>query len=415
MKVRYLIMAGLSLVSLSAWATEVGHVMFTSGEAYIQHADGQRIVAEVGQIVQDGDRIVTDVDGYVHLKMIDNAFYSLRPASRLLIETYRYDPENAQNNQVKTVLETGKVRAITGEAGERNKAGYRLNTPVAAIGVRGTDYIVNHENERTRVAVSSGAVVVSPFNDQCLRQALGACSGDAAVLLTANLQGNYVEVQRDQPMPQMKHTGWAIQAQLSNGVLDKNGDSGAAASSTGELKTLSNGAQFDKQAENKDPNAFTWGRWQDKTVTALLQDDQWKSVGSNVGFLLLQQVDTQAHQMPTHLDKASFNLNQSVAAFRTGDGQWQDAQVNQGRLSMNFREGTFNTQLNGSYAQGDWQLQAAGAVTPAGQLISNPQKTDAATWVNGAINASASQAAYEFEKRMEQGSLVGITHWRAKP
>lgn len=407
----YLFMIVATLLSLPLWA-EVGHVMFVSGKVHVQMTDGQLVAIAPGQGVDVGQRIITEEAGYVHLKMIDNAFYSLRPHSRLLIETYRYRPEQPEFNQVKTLLEAGSVRAITGEAGERNKSGYRLNTPVAAIGVRGTDYIVHHEQDLTRVAVSSGAVVVSPFNDQCSRISYGACSGIGAMMLSANVNGDYIEVKRDQALPEKKQQGWAIQAQLPT----NNGSNIADTSVSQESRSLAN-ASHDKLATPVVYNdkAFHWGRWQDPLTTAKLYDEQWSLMGSNVGYLLLQTAESRPNGFTGTSSHVQFNLTEAVAGFRTSSGEWQNAQVNRGGLSVDFKEGAFTTHLAGQYAGGGWQLQAQGAVTPMGAIISNPYKSDAATWVTGGVNGAATQAAYEFDKRLADGAIVGVSYWRVKP
>lgn len=406
----YLLMIVATLLSLPLWA-EVGQVMFVSGNAYVKTADNQLVAIAPGHPIEEGQRIVTEEAGYVHLKMVDNAFYSLRPHSRLLIETYRYYPEQPELNQVKTVLEAGNVRAITGEAGERNKSGYRLNTPVAAIGVRGTDYIVHHEQDLTRVAVSSGAVVVSPFNDQCSRVSFGACSGNSAVLLSANVNGDYIEVKRDQAVPEKKQQGWAIQAHRSNNDAAIIADT----SINPESRSLANAAS-DKLATPMvyADNVFYWGRWQDPAATAKLYQEQWNLMGSNVGYLLLQTADSRPNGF-NNINNVQFNLTDSVAGFRSNAGEWQAAQVSRGNLSVDFKEGAFTTHLAGQYAGGAWQLQAQGAVTPTGAMVSNPYKSDAATWVTGGVNAAATQAAYEFDKRMPDGAIVGVSYWRAKP
>ena len=63
------------------------------------------------------------------------------PNSTLLIEQYDYDPSMPEGSAVKLNLEEGVARAISGDAAKGAKEISRL-TPVAAIGVRGTDFAV---------------------------------------------------------------------------------------------------------------------------------------------------------------------------------------------------------------------------------------------------------------------------------
>ncbi|NDE53216.1 MAG: hypothetical protein EB069_01285, partial [Actinobacteria bacterium] len=95
-----------------------------------------------GAQVFEGDQIHTQDGAHLHLRFVDGAMVSVRPNSRLQIEQYRWDPQNAGRNQVKFRLDEGVARSITGQAGETSKDRFRLNTPVAAVGVRGTDFVV---------------------------------------------------------------------------------------------------------------------------------------------------------------------------------------------------------------------------------------------------------------------------------
>jgi hypothetical protein len=391
--------------------------MFVSGDVKVQQADGSVHDVTVDQDIQAGQQFMTGNGGYLHLRMVDDAYYSVRPNSSFRIESYQYDASQPSYNQVRTQLEAGSVRAITGKAGEENKQGYRLNTPVAAIGVRGTDYIVYHADDTTRVAVSAGAVVVSPFNDTCTRVSVGACTGSSAFLLAANTTGDYVEVRRNQPLPERKQQGWSPQAANAVAPNTAKNASDNNSQTTMDNRTLVSNVLGDK-LESKavtETSVFRWGRWQDPALVSLINQGGWQVKGGNVGYFLMQQADSELKGFP-NLSQASFALTNSAAGFRTNDGQWQTATVQTGQLGLNFVQGTFNTHLTG--VRGDdqtaWQLQAQGAVSPAGVLTANPFKSDANTWVNGGVNNTVSQAAYAFDKRYEDGALVGVTEWRVK-
>lgn len=403
-----------AVYSVPAQAQGVGQVMFVSGQVSQQLPDGSQQPVTVGQDIQPGTRYITADGGYLHLRMSDDAYYSLRPNSRFVIEEYSWQPDQPSHNRIRTQLEQGSVRAITGRAGEANKQGYRLNTPVAAIGIRGTDYITHHTQDATRVAVSSGAVVISPFNDSCTATGVGACAGDTALLLAANTTGDYVEVRRNQRMPERKQDGWAPQASTTGTAPDTASAAPASAGTTADNRVTAQTAASPVPtlpAKPQEPSAFQWGRWSSPETTALLADPAWRLQAGNVGYLLLQQADTQATGYPQQT-QATFALSASQAGFRQHDGNWQPASVSGGSLGINFVQGTFQTQLAGTRAEQPWQLNAAGAIQPNGALVANPARTDANTLVNGAITASASQAAYAFDKRYPDGALVGITHWR---
>ncbi|WP_440998036.1 FecR domain-containing protein [Arhodomonas sp. SL1] len=199
--VRWLIIAlalhWLTLAPASAMAGgAAGEVVFAIGEVTVSQGERERS-PERGDPIRVGDRIVTGSGGNVHIRFRDGAFLSLKPESAVRVEVYDYDPEHPEDSRVRLVHEQGVTRNTTGDAGERNRGGYRLNTPVAAIGVRGTDFATYANDERTRVSVHEGGVAVSPFNEDCLREGFGACAGDGVRELFAGDQEDaLLEVKR---------------------------------------------------------------------------------------------------------------------------------------------------------------------------------------------------------------------------
>ena len=173
---------------LCAWANEVaGTVSFVIGEASTL-TNGQKQAISRGDAIKAGQTIATGVNGHVHIKLIDGAFVSIRPSSRFVIEEYKFDAEQPKNSRIKFNLEQGTARSITGKAGEASKESYRLNTPLAAIGIRGTDFVVHTEQSVTRVVVQSGAIVMSPLSQECLSSAFGPCNTATARVLTAAMR-----------------------------------------------------------------------------------------------------------------------------------------------------------------------------------------------------------------------------------
>ena len=172
-------------------ARPVGEVLFAVGDAQLSGPGGSQgqhaSVLQRGKTVAVGDVIETGAGAHVHIRFIDGALVSVRPNSRLSIEQYQFDAEQAQRSQVKFQLLEGTARSITGKAGESARDRFRLNTPVAAVGVRGTDFVATTSPSQTAVVVNTGAVVVSPLGPGCSAEMLGPCGGSAAKLLSAEM------------------------------------------------------------------------------------------------------------------------------------------------------------------------------------------------------------------------------------
>ncbi|GGY08058.1 FecR family protein [Pseudoduganella dura] len=189
---------GLMISSCTfAFAAEAGRVVFVTGKADIAEK-----AATLNAAVQEGDEIVTGSDGYVYIKTIDNGFFILRPNSRARVAAYHIDNNDPASNRVKLELKNGVARAISGQGVKAARQNFRFNTPVAAIGVRGTDFIVFTDEHTSRVSVISGGVVVTGFGGTCTAEGAGPCEGTASRELFAG-QAGLLQIQRGENVPQL--------------------------------------------------------------------------------------------------------------------------------------------------------------------------------------------------------------------
>ncbi len=170
----------------------IGKVAFVTGTAYVQTGTGAKVKLEQGNAIYVGQTLSTGNLSHVHLNMVDGGFVGLRPNAEVLIKRYTVDLANPANTQIQLDVRNGVVRSVTGKGGQSNKSGFRLNTPVAAIGIRGTDFTVYTDRFNSSVSIRRGGVVVSPFSPWCSREALGGCDGEQAVTLSAGVNHNVV-------------------------------------------------------------------------------------------------------------------------------------------------------------------------------------------------------------------------------
>lgn len=126
-------------ISFDAWA-QAGRIQFSSGEVTVQRSNGRSINAFKGLAVDEGDTVVTGGDGQAQLKMVDEALIALRANTELRVDTYRYVGREDGNEQSVLGLLRGAFRSITGAIGRLNRDAYRVRTPTATIGIRGTDH-----------------------------------------------------------------------------------------------------------------------------------------------------------------------------------------------------------------------------------------------------------------------------------
>lgn len=123
-----------------AGRTGAARVIFLLGEVVAADRDGNRRTLARGSQVFESETLVTGAKSQVQLRFTDGALLSLRAESRFRIDEYRYEQEPGSVQRAFFSLLQGGLRTITGFIGTRSRADYRVNTPVATIGKRGTHY-----------------------------------------------------------------------------------------------------------------------------------------------------------------------------------------------------------------------------------------------------------------------------------
>ena len=361
----------------------VGNVSFLIGQASVTRL-GATLVITPGMSLQVGDRLLTSQNGHVHVRFVDGAMVSLRPASTLNIKEYRFDSQTPSNSEVRFELEQGVVRAISGQAAESAKDKFRLNTPLAAIGVKGTDFVVEASGSRVNAIVNQGAIVLAPFDSQCLATALGPCSTQFAKELTAALKGMALTYSMSMPSPQLLPMGQLKGSELLNmalpmGALSQTGQAGQAVQANSENvargdANSSNGSNSSSIAPNRvqqnqvdgqvystvnqilnktvSDSSLVWGRWgaanpQDNLTLAFKDAMLNRSVTVGDGYLFLfRQENNAANLLSVQQGNVNFTLQNSYAYFQDLGNNLNAATVNSGTLGVNFSTLDVKTTLN---------------------------------------------------------------------
>ena len=195
---KLLFLTAALLLAHAAHAVEAGKVIFVAGAAKIA-----AVAATLDAPVGEGELLSTGADGYIYIKTIDNGLFILRPNTQARIASYHIDAANPANTRIKLELLSGVARSQSGQAVKLARQNFRFNTPVAAIGVRGTDFTVFTDNNTSRVTVLSGGITMSGFASGCRPEGTGPCEGTAARELSAAQRGQLLQLQRGQAAPQL--------------------------------------------------------------------------------------------------------------------------------------------------------------------------------------------------------------------
>jgi hypothetical protein len=451
---RVIVLAALACGAQLAHAGVAGKVIFTAGKASVaDHA------AAVGTAVEEGQALSTGPDGFLYVKTIDNGLFILRPNSQARISAYHVDTQHPENTRVKLDLLSGVARSRSGTAVKQARQNFRFNTPVAAIGVRGTDFTVFTDNDISRVAVISGAIVMSGFGDACRADALGPCEGGASRVLSAAQRGQLLQLQRGQAAPQLLQSSPLSPDQVSppraDEPLSHAGSTGGGANATGQPnldaeKTANLGNVVVKTAPPPLPPVVTppvvtppvvtppapvvvelalpdrdvvWGRWQ--VVAGLppkfnlpntLADNELLSINGNYALLRSQGPDT--YVAPNN-GSIGFQLKGGEAFIYTDYTPTYrietPATLSNGTLTVDFGSKSFATGVDLSSGAETFKLSGAGSVGADGRLYG-----DAANGQTGVMNLqgllskqNGGSAAYIFDSRIDdKRSANGATYWQ---
>jgi len=145
MNIRNSILAAL-LLGLSVLASGVtmaaenaGMVVASRGEVIAMANGGSRELKQ-GDFIYVNDEVITSNRSFAVVQFVDGAKVTVRPDSVMIVETYLY---NGDENDAATLgLVSGGLRVITGAMAKSNPENYKVRTPVALMGVRGTEFSV---------------------------------------------------------------------------------------------------------------------------------------------------------------------------------------------------------------------------------------------------------------------------------
>lgn len=168
----------LLLLPVLTHAAGAARLDFASGDVQAKAASGQMRPLVKGSELHSGDTVLTGREGRAQLRFSDGAMVSLQPLSEYRLDDYRFAGRIDGQERGFFSLLKGGLRTLTGLIGRANRDHYRVNTAVATIGIRGTEFTVSYvDAETVSVATGEGRIEV------CNRAGcIIVASGEAAVV-----------------------------------------------------------------------------------------------------------------------------------------------------------------------------------------------------------------------------------------
>lgn len=420
---KLLLQVCLTLVSGALWATDAAHIVFAAGEASVAGRP-----ARVGDTVREGEQLTTRRDGYLYLETLDKGFFILRPNSVGKIVTYHIDTHNPANTRIKLELSNGVARHISGEAVKSARQNFRFNTPVAAIGVRGTDFTVFANEQVSRIAVLSGGVIVSPLAGSCLAGGTGPCDGPVSRELFASATSQVLQIARGQAPVLLQGPDHAPDIVAPPRADEPAGSQTSArhpvptAATSADLypdalKTILINQPGSQATPPTGPPQLMWGRWQallDQSIDVDVKTLQAANelIATNHYFALLRNREG-VWQAPAQT-ALGFSLQQSQAVILDETTHRPTpAALENGLLQINFASASFFTRFDLVNQNERIPLQNSGEISADGKLYGGYQFMRPNTMdVRGALASDNSTAAYLFQARLDDHRVAsGATSW----
>ena len=154
---RHLLAIMVTALSGHALADVAGKVNFVSGPVMAYSLDGNQRLLTRGAEVNGGERLETG-KGRLQIRFTDGSFLSLQPNTIFRLDSYRFEKNKPEEGQLLFNFVQGGMRTITGAIGRVNRARYKVRTPVASLGIRGTGYASTLNNGVLTLSVDKGIV-----------------------------------------------------------------------------------------------------------------------------------------------------------------------------------------------------------------------------------------------------------------
>lgn len=205
------------LLISSAAVADIGSVVDLTGTAVIKRGKETITVAK-GTVVATNDKVETK-SGVVNIKFKDNTTVKVTENSSLVIDDFVYDPKNAAGGKLSLKAAAGTVRYVSGNIAANNPNSVKINTPTAAIAVRGTDFVMSvDETGKSLVMLMPSCELEQNINLKGLTCGSGKIevdSGMQKILLDKPYQATIIETASTPPSP-------PVVVNLSNTTIGNN-------------------------------------------------------------------------------------------------------------------------------------------------------------------------------------------------
>jgi len=142
-------------------AENVSRVYRVSGDVFVTHGKNPAQRVTNSEPVVSDTLIETGDKSAALLKFEDGQVVTMQADSIFKVREYRYDAQRIGNSSIVFSMFRGGMRFITGLIGQHDRQAFRLSTPDATIGIRGTDFMVSMVGKSVYSRVLAGKITMT--------------------------------------------------------------------------------------------------------------------------------------------------------------------------------------------------------------------------------------------------------------
>lgn len=166
---------------------KVGYIAQLDGQANARDINGRVHQLQINSQIFEGDRLETELGTQLYILMDDGAEVHLKEDSVLKISEYVITAGYDENSSSILDLLRGGLRKLTGSIGASALANYQVQTGLATIGIRGTEYVIklckqddcsqtvsrNDPDAKLHAVVLKGAITLTTDEEVQILMAMG--------------------------------------------------------------------------------------------------------------------------------------------------------------------------------------------------------------------------------------------------
>ncbi|MBT7998591.1 MAG: FecR domain-containing protein, partial [Betaproteobacteria bacterium] len=138
-------------------AEKIGAIAAIVGKVSIER-DGKTIKVKPGSAVYENDLILTGSSSRAQVLLMDQTAINIGQKAELVLDKFVF---NSDEDEVAIKVTKGTFRFISGKVATKTPEKVNVETPVATIGVRGTEFVGQIDAANSTVALLNGRIEVA--------------------------------------------------------------------------------------------------------------------------------------------------------------------------------------------------------------------------------------------------------------